>query len=220
MQNILAINRCGEFWRRLIDWYNDNARNFPWRETSNPYYILIAEFLLQQTHVRKVQDVYEKFTFMYPKLQDLAEANQWEVDKIIKPIGLVYRAERLRRCAQMICRDFNGVVPMNAEDLKKLPGVGSYICDAVLCYAYGINTVPIDTNVIRVFSRYFNLKSQRMRPRTDPVLASIIKEMFAEFQNTRIPNLAVLDFAAVVCDAKKPRCTQCPVYLGCSAVHN
>ena len=119
------------------------------------------------------------------------------------------------RSAEVICRDYSCRVPDNPGDLKKLPGVGPYICDAVLCYAYGCRTVPIDTNVIRVFSRCFNLVSDKARPRTDPILAEKIRLLFKEFKNTRMPNLAVLDFAAVVCTAKNPKCGQCPLGGSC-----
>lgn len=203
-----------KFWEGILDWYSKNSRDYPWRKTINPFHVLIAEFLLQQTHVRKVQEVYERFIDEYPAPAYLAQAQLFKVERIIKPLGLSYRANRLIKCAEIICSEFGGRVPNSSEQLKKLPGVGSYISDAVLCYAYGKPTIPIDTNVIRVFCRYFGLKSDKSRPRTDTVLAECIKG-FYQFENTRIPNLAVLDFAGTVCTAKKPNCDQCNASAEC-----
>lgn len=205
------------FWNGIITWYFKHGRDYPWRKTADPFHILIAEFLLQQTHVRKVQEVYYEFISKYPTPKDLAEADLSEIESIIQPLGLKYRAERLKNCAEIICFKFNGAVPKCSELLKELPGVGSYICDAVLCYAFGFRTVPIDTNVIRVFCRYFGFRSDKPRPRTDSVLVEKIREMYKGFDSTRVPNLAVLDFAGIVCTAKKPKCQQCPISVGCSA---
>jgi len=207
-------DRINKFWGCLLKWHNENARDYPWRRTKNPYYVLTAEFLLQQTHVRKVSEVYERFLSKYPTPRHLAAAELMEASDIIKPIGLTYRAERLKKCAEIICREFSGEVPNTAEQLRRLPGVGSYICDAVLCYAFGFSTVPIDTNVIRLFCRYFGFKSEKARPRDDALLAENIRNLY-QFENTRIPNLAVLDFAAAICTAKKPRCQNCPLRINC-----
>lgn len=214
-QRIQHTNADNQFWEGILKWYAENARDYPWRRTSNPYYVLMAEFLLQQTHVRKMQDVYDKLLAEYPSPQDLAQADISEVEQIIKPIGLKYRAGRLKKCAEIICQEFSGRVPDAPEKLRKLPGVGSYICDAVLCYAFGFTTVPIDTNVIRLFCRYFGYKSDRSRPRTDKKLSEAIRQKFNLFSSTRDPNLAVLDFAGLICTAKGPLCQECCLKYKC-----
>lgn len=204
-----------EFWERLFKWYEKNSRTFPWRQTDNPFHVLIAEFLLQQTHVRKVEDVYNSMTERFPNPVDLLESKTEELREMMKPIGLYYRAERLKKSAQILCEEHGGYVPKDRFSLLQLPGVGSYIADAVLCYGYDQPTVPIDTNVIRVFSRYFGLKSNKSRPRDDKDLAASIREMY-DFMDTKHANLVILDFAGLICTANRPKCDSCPLSEDCS----
>ncbi|QOT08458.1 A/G-specific adenine glycosylase [Paenibacillus sp. JNUCC32] len=204
------------FWRELLAWYAENGRHhFPWRNTKDPYRILLAEFLLQQTHVRKVEDVYEQLLFNYPNLSDLSKANIVTLEGIIAPIGLKYRAARLIKTAEIICSQYNGKVPNDYNELRKLPGIGDYIANAVLCYAFDQPVVPIDTNVIRLFTRYFGYTSKNRRPRMDKELASKIRAHFEGMGSTRTANLAVLDLAGLICTAKKPHSTECPLSRYC-----
>ncbi|WP_274649026.1 hypothetical protein [Paenibacillus humicola] len=217
-------NRSGEkmredsfFWESLLAWYSENGRHhFPWRNTKEPFRILLAEFLLQQTHVRKVQEVYEQLLLKYPDISELARANIETVEEIIAPIGLRYRAERLIKTAEIIRNQHNGNVPNDYKELTKLPGIGDYIANAILCYAFDQPVVPIDTNVIRLFTRYFGYTSKNPRPRMDKELASKIRSHFEGMDSTRAANLAVLDLAGVVCTDKKPKHLQCPISQECS----
>lgn len=202
------------FWHTLLKWHSTNYRDFPWRKTTDPFHILIAEFLLQQTDAHKVQNIYSKIITLYSTPKLLAAANLSDIQKLIIPLGLHYRAQRLKNCAEIICKDYKGIVPNDSKLLRKLPGVGPYISEAVLCYAYGLTCIPIDTNVIRVFGKYFDVVSNKTRPRTDISLAKRIREFFTS-QNTRPLNLAILDFAATICTAKKPKCNNCPIMIGC-----
>ncbi|NRF96203.1 A/G-specific adenine glycosylase [Paenibacillus frigoriresistens] len=204
------------FWTELLTWYTENGRHqFPWRNTKDPYHVLIAEFLLQQTHVRKVEEVYSQLLLNYPNISELAKANTLSLEGIIAPIGLKYRASRLIRTAQMICSQHNGIIPNNYNILRQFPGVGDYIANAVLCYAFDQPVVPIDTNVIRLFTRYFGYTSKNSRPRMDKELASKIRAHFDGMESTRVANLAVLDFAGAVCTAKSPKSLQCPLSKKC-----
>ena len=203
-----------EFWKKLFIWHEENYRKFPWRQTDNPFHVFIAEFLLQQTHVRKVEDVYNLITKRFSMPADLSESNTEELRDMMKPIGLYYRAERLKKSAQIICEEHGGYVPNDRFSLLQLPGVGPYIADAVLCYGYNQPTVPIDTNVIRVFSRYFGLQSNKSRPRNDKNLAESIRERY-DFIDTKHANLVILDFAAIICTANKPKCDSCPLSAEC-----
>jgi A/G-specific adenine glycosylase len=175
-----------EFWANLLKWFESNSRRYSWRETKNPFHILVAEFLLQQTHVRKVEEVYKKLITEYPRPIDLANVEIEDIRKIIQPIGLVYRADRLKKCTEIIVSKYEGKVPCNLNDLKSLPGVGDYIAHAVMCYGCGFPTVPIDTNVIRLFKRYFCLTSNKSRPRNDRVLAEDIRSLFPVENTTSV----------------------------------
>lgn len=171
--------------------------------------------MLQQTNVRAVPGVYIEFIRQFPEPSVLADADLGELERYFMPLGLSYRAERLQHCALLICSDFGGFVPCNRLNLMSLPGVGEYIADAVLCYGFGQSVVPIDTNVIRLFCRFFGFSSNKARPRTDRVLMEEIRRRYTKSDNTRNANLAVLDFASAVCSAKKPHCLYCPLKKRC-----
>lgn len=204
------------FWTELLTWYTDNGRHqFPWRNTKDPYRVLLAEFLLQQTHVRKVEEVYEKMLLKYPDISELASADIETLEEIIAPIGLKYRAERLIKSAGIICSQHNSKVPNDYDELRKLPGIGDYIANAVLCYAFDQPVVPIDTNVIRLFTRYFGYTSRNPRPRMDKELAAKIRAHFDGMDSTREANLAVLDFAGLICTPKNSHSTDCPLSRYC-----
>jgi len=202
------------FWLSLFYWFSLNKRDFPWRRTDNAYRILIAEILLQQTHVRKVETVYNVVQKTYPSPRHLMQADLVMLSNIIEPIGLVYRAERLIHIAEMLCSKYNELVPNEKKELLSLPGVGDYIADAVLCYAYKQPTVPIDTNVIRLFCRFFGLATSKARARNDKQLATDIRSLYL-FHSTRTANLAVLDFASAVCRARSYNCSSCILCSRC-----
>lgn len=203
------------FWKNILNWYYNNKREFSWRKTDNAFFILIAEILLQQTNVRKVEPIYNKIISRYKTPSELADADLNELKRIIKPLGLLYRAERVIKISGIITDEYNGKVPSSKSELKNLPGVGDYIADAVLCYGFQKNTIPIDTNVIRLFSRFFGLKSSYSRSRNDKELLEKIRSLY-EFNDFRDPNFAVLDYAAEVCSAKKPKCSECILKNKCN----
>lgn len=203
------------FWKNILNWYYHNKREFSWRKTDNIFFILIAEILLQQTNVRKVEPVYNFIINKYKTPQELRNANLNDLKEIIKPLGLLYRAERLIKISELITDEYNEKIPSAKSELKKLPGIGDYIADAVLCYGFNENTVPIDTNVIRLFSRFFGLKSSYSRSRNDKKLLEKIKD-FYDFNEYKVPNFAVLDFAAEICSAKKPKCSECLLNNKCN----
>lgn len=205
----------GLFWTRLLNWHVQNERIFPWRNTRDPYRVLVAEVLLQQTTAQLALTAYLSLTHKFPDVQALAQADQQKVVDTIKPIGLVHRAPRLQRCALTIIETFGGQVPNDRESLLRLPGIGPYIADAVLCYAFDQHAIPIDTNVLRVMSRCFGLSSNKRDPTTDKVL---IENIAAHYPKpvTREENLAILDFAALVCKARNSKCPECPMSSFCA----
>lgn len=197
-----------KFWDGLLKWHSVHARQFPWRQTRDPYCILLAEMLLQKTAARAVSEVYQKMIGRYPTLQALASAQPAEVAETTALLGLDYRAERLVRTAQTLVAEHGGRVPADRRALLALPGVGAYIADAVLCYAFGLPAVPVDTNAVRVAGRALGLRSDKSRPRTDRRLAGQLASALPP-EKARECNLALLDFAALVCTARKPKCAEC-----------
>lgn len=199
------------FQKRLLEWYQDNRRTFSWRETRNPYCILLSEVLLQKTNAQKVQDVYDKIVSRYPTLEELAKSRAEELTEMLMPLGLQQkRSSRLRSIAGILVEESNGEVPRGRDELLALPGVGDYVANAVLCLAYGEELPLLDTNIIRILQRVFNMRSLKSRPRTDSTLWAAAREMIPEGK-AREFNLGMLDFAAQVCTARNPKCSECTV---------
>lgn len=205
-----------KFWAGLLRWHCASARRFPWRETRDPYHILVAEILLQKTAAAAVPKVYEKLISFYPTPKDLASAALDDIAAVVAVLGLGYRADRLRRTAEILASEYGGSVPCSREALLALPGVGPYIADAVLCYAFGLPVVPVDTNTVRVAGRALGIRSDKSRPRTDRLLAQKLAELLLP-EKARDCNLALLDFAALVCTARKPKCAECFWEKDCSS---
>lgn len=198
------------FIRLIRQWYRKNHRSYPWRNTNDPYKILISEFLLQKTNADLALITYKKFLANYPNVKSLSKANLAQLKKMVSPVGLSYRAERLLKTSRQLMSEFRGKIPSNRKNLLQLYGVGLYISNAVLCFAYNKRVAIIDTNTIRIFGRIFKIESNLKRPRTDRNLEKQF-EVFLPNTKTREFNYALLDFGATICVAKKPKCDKCPL---------
>lgn len=194
----------------ILKWYDGHKKKFGWRETKNPYKILISEILLHKTDSKKVEKVYPNFIEKFPTVYYLYQAESEEIDNLIKDIGLFYRGQRLKKIAEQIVNQFKGNIPDNKENLISLYGVGEYISNAVLCFAFKKRVPIVDTNVIRVYKRVFNVKSQKSRPRTDKEIWDFAEKMLP-MENYVEYNYALLDFASDVCKVKRPLCQICPI---------
>lgn len=203
------------FQRNILNWFRTNGRSFPWRKTRNPYRVILAEMLLQKTNVEKVLPVYKSLIKKYPNVHSLASANLRALTSQILPLGLLYRAKRIKRIAQSVVRDHNGHFPKSAKELRQLYGVGDYMTNAARAFAFGENVPIVDTNVIRIFDRVFGLKSERPRARTDKLIWEKIG-VTVPVQSSREYNLALLDFAALVCTHYSPKCHICPMQKFCN----
>jgi A/G-specific adenine glycosylase len=145
------------FQKKILDWYKIYGRDLPWRSTTNPYHILVSEFMLQQTQVFRVIEFYIRFLAKFPSIQHLARANRRTVLKLWSGLGYNNRAIRLQETAKIICREFKGKVPASYNDLIALPGIGDYIASAVMAFAYNIAVPVVDINIRRVFIHEFLL---------------------------------------------------------------
>ena len=203
-----------EFSNRLLIWHFHNMKKFGWRETKAPYKILISEILLHKTDSKKVEKLYPKFIDKFPTIYHLYQAEPEEIDDLIKEIGLFYRGQRLKKIAEQIVNQFKGNIPTSKEDLMSLYGVGEYISNAVLCFAFKKGVPIVDTNVIRVYERVFNVKSLKSRPHTDKKMWDFAEKMLPK-ENYVEYNYALLDFASEVCRAKNPLCEICPIKSIC-----
>jgi A/G-specific adenine glycosylase len=199
--------------RAVIKWATNNLREFPWRKERTPYRILVAEILLRRTTSSAVLRIYEKFLVSHPKIGDLANANEKELETFLSTIGYQkQRAKILKEIAAFIVREYGGEIPRSAEKLLRIPHVGPYITGAILSFGYDRPAAIVDSNVIRIFKRVF---SKSLPGKTSP---QIIQDMSSVLVPTRahdIYNLGLLDLGALVCRYDYPRCPICPLKSIC-----
>lgn len=211
---VLEPSRAEDFSTAILEWYEKYGRHYLWRLQKDPYKILVAEIMLQQTNADKVEPVYTEFINKFPDSRTLAQSDMQDLKEELKPLGLEYRVARLKNIAQKLVMEHDGKVPSTEEGLKALPGVGRYIANAVLCFAYSERMALVDVNVIRLYSRVFGIKSRTRRPRDDKEVWFFATEMLPQ-DNFKEYNLALLDFSARICKLKNPICTSCPVSGTC-----
>ena len=140
---------------RLLEWYAANARDLPWRKTRDPYAILVAEVMLQQTQVERVIPRWHEWLARFPTLADLATASRADAIRAWRGLGYNLRAVRLHEIARQAVADYGGELPREVGELLRLKGVGHYTAGAVACFAYGQPVIAVDTNVRRVLGRVF-----------------------------------------------------------------
>ena len=216
MTSVLCKEDVIFFRRRIWKWFAQNGRELPWRHTKDPYLVLLAEFLLQQTNVDKALQAYAQLSVRYPSVVDLARTKPQLLRCVFRAIGLAYRAERLTHCARIIVREWNGEIPPNPEALMSLPGVGKYIARSVCTTAFGMRLAVVDTNIARVLERFFGLVRNRKRARDDPKVWRAAQELMSKREPAPAKwNWAVLDFAALVCRTHHPLCRGCTVSGRC-----
>ena len=201
------------FRQQLQRWAENNLRKFPWRQTSDPYALLVAEFLLQQTEATRVVPVYQHFMERYPTIESLASASLFEVSGLLYPLGFHFRAARLRQAAKLICTRYGGRVPQREAELLKLPGVGKYTARSLCANAFGQPLAVLDTNVARILERFFGLQGGRIKSR-DGMLWDAAQRVAPQRDVSRW-NLTLLDFGAAVCTASHPRCRDCTLQQRC-----
>lgn len=204
--------RVAYFRRQLRPWGANHRRSFPWRETDDPFRILIAEVLLQRSRGRTVATVYERLFARWPDAASLARAREASIAAVIRPLGLVRRAATLRALAEEVVR--RGEVPSRLDELLALPGVGAYAAGATAAVAFGKRAHVVDGVTARVYRRYFDLPSDAP-PSNDPDLWVLV-EAITPARNVKQWNWAVLDLAATVCLPKVPRCDACPLQARCA----
>ena len=200
----------------IINWYLQNKRDLPWRNTSNPYHIWISEIILQQTRVAQGLEYYLRFIKRFPNVQTLAAAEEDEVLKYWQGLGYYSRARNLHKAAKKIMTDFKGIFPDNYEDILRLNGVGEYTAAAIASFSYNLPYSTVDGNVYRILSRLFGIKT--------PVDSNQGKKEFFQLaqdllwaENPGLHNQAMMEFGALCCVPTSPDCHQCPLQAMCWA---
>lgn len=200
----------------LLGWYKDNGRNLPWRYNKDPYKILVSELMLQKTDAPKVKNIYDDFFKKFPTIYEIDKTSIKTLERTLEPLGLYRKkAERLKSISKTIIENHYGKIPNSKNELLELNGVGNYIANAVMCFAYNKDESIVDTNVIRLYNRIFNLQSSKKRPRTDKEIWNFAKAILP-LNKVQDYNYAVLDYASLICKAKKPNCEVCIFKQYCS----
>lgn len=210
----LDIDSAAWFRAHLTEWFPANRRRFPWRDADDAFHLLLAELMLRRTQAVQVVPVYATFIARFPDPHALATASEAEVAVALRPLGLSWRVPAFRQLAAILVDQHNGRVPHDRVDLLALPGAGEYVASAVRSVAFSIHDPIYDTNTVRVAGRYFGFPTQAESRRRRHVQRAIDRLFSPECP--RESTFALLDFAALVCRAARPRCEACPMSAACA----
>jgi len=214
--NILRNFNNLKFQQDLLDWYNANKRDLPWRKDQDAYKVWVSEIMLQQTKVDTVIPYFNQFINKYPTIYDLAEAEEQEVLKMWEGLGYYSRARNLQNAVREVVEKYDGKIPDNPKDLGALKGVGPYTRGAILSIAYNQPEPAVDGNVMRVFSRILKIEDDISLQRTKKVFETSVREIISEEDPSSF-NQAIMDLGATICTPKSPACMFCPVQEHCQA---
>ena len=200
----------------LSQWYAINKRDLPWRSTVNPYHIWLSEIILQQTRVDQGLPYYLKFIDTFPVVADLANADEDLVLKLWQGLGYYSRARNLQFSAKLILSEFGGNFPDNHADILKLKGVGSYTAAAISSFSFGLPFAVLDGNVIRLLSRVYGIQTPFDTTAGKKQFQKLAQELLDK-KNPAEYNQSIMEFGALQCVPKSPKCNDCPIVNDCIA---
>jgi len=199
-----------QFQQALLDWYDQEGRDLPWRQDHDPYHVMVSEIMLQQTQVQTVIPYYERFIAQFPTVQTLATAPEAQVLKAWEGLGYYSRARNLQRAAQQVVQDYAGQWPQTAAELQKLQGIGPYTAGAIASIAFNEVVPAVDGNAFRVFSRLFKIDADIAQPKTRALFAEVIQQLLPTDRPGDF-NQAVMDLGSTYMRAKDPDPAHSPV---------
>ena len=204
----------------LLQWFQENGRDLPWRQTRDPYAIWLSEIILQQTQVKQGWEYWERFMRRWPTVEALAAATEDEVLREWQGLGYYSRARNLHYAARQIVA--RGSFPNTIEDIKKLKGVGDYTAAAIGSIAFNLPVAVVDGNVYRVLSRYFGIDTPINTTEGKKLFATLAQEQLLPALNREgmgagLYNQAIMDFGAIQCTPQSPKCDDCPLMESCEA---
>jgi A/G-specific adenine glycosylase len=214
---ISAQNRL-LFRRSLTRWYRQHGRDLPWRQTRDPYAILVSEVMLQQTQVATVLPFYNKWLDRFPNFAVLAHAPENDVLRVWQGLGYYVRARNLHATAKIVQHQHHGRLPSSIEELRLLPGVGKYTAHAVATFAFHQPVPIVETNTARVSARLFNLQTPIDSTAGCKILWNGARELLPK-RGAADFNSALVDLGALVCLPRKAKCEICPVRKFCRAIN-
>ena len=204
------------FTTAILEWFRENGRALPWRETRDAYAIWLSEIILQQTRIEQGRPYWERFMKQWPTVESLAAATEDEVLRLWQGLGYYSRARNLHKAAQQVVA--MGGFPQTMEGIRSLKGVGDYTAAAIGSIAFGMPVAVVDGNVYRVLARHYGIST--------PINTTEGKHEFAALAQALLPeseasayNQGMMDFGALVCTPQSPRCMECPLQETCVALH-
>jgi A/G-specific adenine glycosylase len=209
----------------LLAWFRRNARDLPWRRTTDPYAIWISEIMLQQTQVKTVIPYWQRWMRELPTVQSLARARPGKLLKLWEGLGYYNRARNLQKAAAVIVAEPNGGFPRSFDEVLVLPGIGSYTAGAICSIAFNQPAPILDGNVMRVLTRLFGIRENPLESATNARLWNLAEALVQEAARTQrgrarncsCLNQALMELGATVCIPRQPKCQSCPVQQKCVA---
>ena len=202
--------KIASFRRTLLNWYDNEKRDLPWRRTKNPYHIWISEIMLQQTQVVTVIPYYERFLDWFPTIESLANAPEEKILKAWEGLGYYSRVRNMQKAAQEIMENFGGVFPDNHKDILSLKGIGPYTAGAIASIAFGLPEPAVDGNVMRVMARLFEVNYDIGDPKNRKIFQAIM-EVLIDPERPGDFNQALMDLGTDIESAKNPRPDESPI---------
>ena len=214
MNQMVTPSSIRKFRHNLLLWFEEHGRQFPWRKSSvTKYQYIIAEILLQRTRAETIAVFYPNFIHDFPSWKRLSSASIEQLQRYLQPIGLWRRrAVSIQGLAQEIAKK-NGRFPRSREEIEALPGIGQYIANSVLLFCHGEAQPLLDVNMARVIERVFGPR-KLVDIRDDPYLQALALKV-VDCNNPARTNWAIIDFAAMVCLPRIPKCCNCPLTTMC-----
>jgi len=202
--------------KKILYWYDNNKRSLPWRNKCSlrkkEYFTLVSEFMLQQTQVKTVIPYFNNFLKNIPNFQALAKVNENKLLRHWQGLGYYSRAKNLKKSARLIIDNYNGRLPKDYEELKKLPGVGDYTASAISSIAFNKQIIPLDGNIERLLKRILNLKTEKEIKKEN---LHKEKKIFGQTSRSNDYVQALMEIGALLCKPKNPNCKKCPITKNC-----
>ncbi len=213
-----------KFTTRVLDWYKQHARHLPWRvppasqgrEHPDPYAVWVSEIMLQQTRVETVIPYFERWLELFPTIQTLADTPQQNVLSAWEGLGYYSRARNLHQAAKMVVAEFDGELPRDLAQLRRLPGIGRYTAAAIASIAFNQDVATLDGNLRRVFSRVFDVSLPADSPAGEQTLWALAEKHLPAGRAADY-NQALMDLGAAICLPRNPLCLLCPLEELCKA---
>ena len=204
------------FTKRLLSWFDQGHRPLPWKGVKNPYLIWVSEIILQQTRVEQGLPYYERFIKAFPTVLALAQADEAKVMRLWQGLGYYSRARNMHKAAKYIVEELSNTFPGTYEEIIQLSGVGPYTAAAIASFAFDEPKAVVDGNVYRVLSRIFSLSIPIDSTEGKKVFRALADDLIS-IDRAADYNQAIMDFGAIICKPKKPKCDICVFSDRCRA---